>query len=141
MKINISLADSDEPCETNPILSQARARIIWGEEASSVRSYLISSGIDGELADAKIRQYLKERNAAIRTAGLKKIVVGGLLFVVSGVICLVGVTSSRHLATYAAYKGIATIGAVGCYGFCKLINGIIYLAHPQFERESVSEME
>ena len=58
MKINISRAPDDERVETTPILSEARARIIWGEHALSVRDYLISRGIERGAADLKIAQFL-----------------------------------------------------------------------------------
>jgi hypothetical protein len=39
------------------IISEARARIIWGESSSSVRYFLISNGISDSIADARLKEF------------------------------------------------------------------------------------
>jgi hypothetical protein len=140
MKINISRAPDDERVETSPILSEARARIIWGEHALSVRDYLISRGIERGAADLKIAQFLKERNSVIRKLAIKKILLGGLLLAVAVSFVLYCTLDPKFGWTSRTVRGVAVFCAVGFYGFCKLINGIIYLAGPQCEKESITEL-
>jgi hypothetical protein len=140
MKINLSLADSDEPVESNPVLSEARGRIIWGEETESVRDYLISKGIEREKAVLKIAQFQAERNSAIRKTAIKKVALGGLLFGMAVILLLFCTTNSRFTWNGRAAKGLAGVGLAGCYGFYLLVNGIIYLVRPQCEKESISDM-
>ena len=140
MKINFSLAGSDEPVESNPVLSEARARIIWGEETISVRAYLISQGIEPETIALKIAQFLAERNCAIRKTAIKKIAIGGLLIGFAVIVLLYSVTNPRFSWTGRSIKGLACVCLGGCYGFYLLVNGIIYLVRPQCEKESISEM-
>jgi hypothetical protein len=79
MKFSISLTGSKEPTEPNTILSEARAKIIWGESPSSVRDDLISHGLSSAEADAKIKEFKVERNATIRKVGLKSTIIGAVL--------------------------------------------------------------
>ncbi len=140
MKINISRAPDDERIETSPIISEARARIIWGEQALSVRDYLISSGIEREVADLKIAQFRTERNSVIRKLAIKKILVGGLLLAIAVSFVLFYTLKPKFAWTSRTARGLAVICAAGFYGFCKLTNGIIYLARPQCEKESITEL-
>ena len=140
MKINFTLAESDEPVESNPILSEARARIIWGESAASVHGYLITNGIAREMAGLKIREFLAERNRVIRRNAIKKIVLGGGLFAAAVLFVLHAATNRNFSWSERTAKGVAVICLVGIYGFCKLINGIIYLVRPQCETESITEI-
>jgi hypothetical protein len=43
-------------------ISEARARIIWGEPSASVREFLVSNGVSGWVADAKLKEFELERN-------------------------------------------------------------------------------
>jgi hypothetical protein len=140
MKINISREPDDERVETSPILSEARARIIWGEQALTVRDYLISSGIERGSADLKIAQFLAERNSAIRKLAINKILLGGLLLALAVSFVLYCTLKPKFVLTSRTAQGLALICAAGFYGFCKLINGIIYLARPQCETESITEL-
>ena len=140
MKINFSLAGSDEPVESNPVLSEARARIIWGEEAVSVREYLTSKGIEPKTAALKIAQFLAERNSAIRKTAIKKVAIGGMLVGLAVTVLLYCATNPRFMWTARAVKRLAVVCLAGCYGFYLLVNGIIYLVRPQCEKESISDM-
>jgi hypothetical protein len=138
MKINISRAPDDERIETSPIISEARARIIWGEQDLSVRD--ISRGIEREVADLKIAQFRMERNSVIRKLAIKKILVGGLLLAIAVSFVLFYTLKPKFAWTSRTARGLAVICAAGFYGFCKLTNGIIYLARPQCEKESITEL-
>jgi hypothetical protein len=44
------------------IISEARAKIIWGEESSAVREFLISNGVSVRVAEAKLKEFERERS-------------------------------------------------------------------------------
>jgi hypothetical protein len=140
IKFNISLTGSKEPTEPNTILSEARAKIIWGEPPSSVRDYLVSHGLSSAEADAKIKEFNVERNATIRKVGLKNTIMGAALVLVTGWICYVYCKNPKFDWNRYALRNIATIVLVGLYGCWKLINGIIYLVWPQSEDKSITEI-
>jgi hypothetical protein len=140
MKFSISLTGSKEPTEPNTILSEARAKIIWGESPSSVRDDLISHGLSSAEADAKTKEFKVERNATIRKVGLKSTIVGAALLLVTGGICYVYFKNPKFNWNRYALRSIATIVLVGLYGCWKLFNGIIYLVRPQSEDKSITEI-
>lgn len=139
MKFNITFTEPEEPKEPNSILTEARAKIIWGEPASSVRSFLVSNGMSDADTDAKIKEFVEERNVVIRKIGIKNILIGLLLLVASGI----GFYSvTQHVpTTYYQAKGFAVIVIAAFYGLWKLINGIFRLVRPQSEEESITEIE
>jgi len=144
MKLKITFASPGEPEEPNSLLTEARANIIWGEPASSVRSFLISGGMSETDADAKIKDFIAERNTAIRRSAIKNILIGVILIGASA-ITLYGF--SRHGPgdlTYSLRGRGASFGFAmfaGIYGFWKLIKGVIDFARPQSEKESIPDME
>jgi hypothetical protein len=70
--------------ETKQLFFEARAKIIWGEPAAAVRSFLVASGISEAEAEARIKEFLIERNVEIRKIGLKKVLIGFAILAVSG---------------------------------------------------------
>jgi len=48
-------------------ISEARARIIWGEPSLTVRDFLISNGVSDLVADAKVEEFMLERNRELRS--------------------------------------------------------------------------
>jgi hypothetical protein len=140
MKFNISLTGPKEPTEPTTILSEARAKIIWGESPASVRDDLVSHGLSSAEADAKIKEFKAERNATIRKVGLKSTIVGTVLVLATGWICYVCFKNSKFQWNRYAVRNIATIVLVGLYGCWKLFNGIIYLVRPQSEDKSITEI-
>lgn len=126
-------------------ISQARAKIIWGEPTSSVRSFLISNGITDIEADAKIKELNQERNSEIRRIGVKKTLIGAALTLGAGMFFFFSVRHTHLDAmSFRAARGYVlmalVIAIVGFYGLSKLIDGIIYLARPQSIEKSISEM-
>ena len=125
-------------------ITEARARIIWGEASSSVRGFLVSNGIPDAAADTKIREFIAERSAEIRRLGIRSIFIGVTLVVASG--CLVAYWVAAYGAsiligwqfTRAAFTILVLIGL---YGVWKLLRGVIYLVTPQSEHKSIPDIE
>src|SRR5437588_12551549 len=64
---------------TDDLIVEARARIIWADEPASVRYFLTSNGMAAAEADAKIEELTLERNAEIRTLGIRDVLIGVVL--------------------------------------------------------------
>jgi hypothetical protein len=112
------------------LISEARARIIWGEPHEAVCEFLTSNGVSAMEAAARIQAFKRERNAEIRGRGLQSTLIGIALLVVTSILL------------YLAFGGpefggdihsLAFCLAAGCYGLWKLTTGIIYLLRPQAE--------
>jgi hypothetical protein len=84
--------------QREPVLIEARAKIIWGEPEADVRSFLLSNGVSDADAAMAVQGYIAERNAEIRKIGIRKIVIGG------------GMAISMALLFYREYKHQFDIG-------------------------------
>ena len=60
----------------NDLIVEARARITWGEEADSVRLFLISNGMSEDEANALINDLTLDRHLEIRKLGIKDVFIG-----------------------------------------------------------------
>lgn len=127
------------------LISEARAKIIWGDPASSVHDFLTANGISDLDADAAIDQFHAERNTEIRTIGIKKIFIGVALTIGAGIFFFLSFKHAdmdkMNSTSARAFMGTALVIAIGgFYGFWKLIDGVIYLVRPQSEDKSISEI-
>jgi hypothetical protein len=128
--------------DTEKLITEARANIIWGEDAESVRDFLTSNGMSGPEADEQIKAFNHERNLEIRKKGIKDTLIGAGLMAVSGGLIYLMLTASEmpHSSTSSGKAlGVLMLGAG--YGLWKLTNGIIYLVRPQSEHQSITELE
>jgi len=123
------------------LISEARAKIIWGESSSSVRAYLITNAISETDADAAIREFNQERNAEIRRRGIKNILIGLPLVVAAGIpLCLIYRSPSDGSFKIGTGKLVGLLCLAGFYGLWKLVNGIFNLVRPQSEEGSISDI-
>lgn len=123
--------------KTDNLISEARAKIIWGDSPESVRAFLVVGGMPEDEADEWIDQFKSERYAEIRAGALKKTVIGGVLVLGVGILFLAALQSP---VTSGAIKGLVVAGAVGLYGIWQLIDGIITLVRPQTEERSIPDL-
>jgi hypothetical protein len=121
------------------IIAEARARIIWGESALTVREFLISSGVSTEVAQAKVAEFEFERSRELRRIGLRNVLIGGVLTGTASITLYLafGVAS----ATSGIIKALAVVLLAGLYGLWKLLKGIAHLIRPQTEQRSVPDIE
>ncbi len=130
------------------IVSEARARIIWGESFSSVRAFLVSNGVSDADADAKILEFVLERNREIRSIGIRSILLGVLLAgSAGGVLCWIatwilppGAAKVYGLGGRSIIAGIIVLGAIALYGLWRLVRGVVYLVRPQSEHKSIPDI-
>lgn len=127
------------------LISEARARIMWGEPSSSVRSFLTANGITEFDADAAINEFNAERNSEIRKIGLKWTLIGAALIVGASIFfywSLLHVDIDKMNSRSA--RGFVMIAIViaggGLYGLSKMIDGVRELVRPQSEEKSISEL-
>ena len=129
--------------DLDKLITEARARIIWGEEISSVHDFLISNGMSELDANAKIQEFNLERIREIRGIGLRNLLTGAALMLGSGIIIYLffnyGHSHHRAGTGYARSLGLPVVAAF--YGFWKLMKGIFYLLRPQSGHESIPDIE
>ena len=112
--------------------TEARAKISWGDSQDDVIKYLMIQGFSAPEASALVRELFKERLAALRVKGVRKIVMGvGLMFVPV-------VAWSAHVAMISL-KLMGGAIAVGLWGCWLVLNGIIMLVAPKLESGDVAE--
>jgi len=130
------------------IVSEARARIIWGESFSSVRAFLVSNGVSDAEADAKIQEFVLERNREIRSIGIRSVLVGGLLagsaggglYWIATWILPPGAAGVYGLGRRNIITGVIVLAAIDLYGLWRLVKGIVYLVRPQSEHKSIPDI-
>jgi hypothetical protein len=117
------------------IISEARARIIWGEPSSSVRNFLTSNGIPAADAEAKIKGFYLERGGEIRKIGVRNLLIG---LVVMGI--APGILYDISFEMGHLTRSILCSLPFVVYGAWKLVIGAIYLIRPQLVKKSISDI-
>jgi hypothetical protein len=124
------------------LFTQARAKIIWGVSAASVREYLLSHDIPAAEADTALEALIAERHAEIRKRGIREICLGALILL-GAAACLLSLPEHGELDNHRARQGYVTaaimIGLGGLYGLHKLINGVFHVVSPKSESGSLSD--
>lgn len=119
---------------TDQAISEARARIIWGESPASVRVFLVSSGIESVVADTKLEEFGLERNRELRRIGIRSILIGILVTGISAIPIFIAL----HLHTFNRALAVVMLGIL--YGVWKLAIGSIYLICPQLVHKSIPDI-
>ena len=110
---------------------EARAKISWGDSPEEVTKYLMLQGFSAVEARDLVQVMFKERLAAVRMNGIRKIMIGAGLICVSVIgFFVLGRVSIKLMA-------IAIFG--GLYGAWLGINGILMIAAPKLESGDVAE--
>ena len=120
------------------IISEARARVIWGEPLLNVRDFLISNGISAAIAEGKIKEFDLERSRELRRMGLRNVLIGGTLVGAAGVTLYLSVAIAS--AGSGIVRALAVVIMAGIYGLWKLVKGIVYLVRPQSEHRSIPDI-
>lgn len=111
---------------------EARAKISWGDSTDDVTKYLMLQGFSVPEATALVQVLFKERLAALRVKGIRKIVAG------FGLMCVPVIAWTAHLAMISLKLMGGAIG-VGLWGCWLVLNGIIMLVAPKMESGDVAE--
>lgn len=113
---------------------EARAKMSWGDSPDAVTKYLMLQGFSVPEAQEVVAVLYKERLAAVRVAGIKKIVSGIALMLVPVITFLFFLYLRMMLV-----RVMAIAVAVGLWGVWRLINGLIALLMPKMESGDVAE--
>jgi hypothetical protein len=127
------------------LISEARAKIIWGESSSSVHNFLAENGITKLDADEAIKECVAERNLEIRKIGIRRTLVGGGLTIGAGIFFYWSHQNvdfeKMSFRGARGFVGMAILIALaGLYGFGKLVDGFKDLVRPQSEEKSISDI-
>lgn len=123
------------------LIVEARARITWGDDPSSVRYFLTSNGMSVADAEAKMKEFSLERSAEIRGLGIRNILIGAALTGGAGIFFyLLFARSHIPRVNVRSAKGYGFLFLLAFYGLWKLVNGIIYLVRPKSEPGSIPDL-
>ena len=95
-------------------ISEARARIIWGEPSPNVRDFLITNGVSDLVVDAKLKEFELERNRELRGIGLRNVMIGIVLAGAAGITLYL--TLPIASAASGIIKALAVVLLAGLYG-------------------------
>jgi hypothetical protein len=119
------------------VITEARARIIWGEAPNSVRQFLISNSISSTDADSIIEGFILEKNAGLRRDGIREILSGTVLLGASGGVLLWILLVAGLQDTIVLFgRGGIILACIGSYGAWRLVRGVILLAGSATRRKS-----
>lgn len=129
--------------QRDTLITEARAKIIWGEPSSSVRYFLISNGMSVDDADAVMRQFLEERASEIRKTGIRDMIIGAVCIIASGFVFYRSFVERFSGTNVFAPDIEAAAGAtpVVLFGIWRFVRGCIYLVRPQSDTKSLAETE
>ncbi|HWW03254.1 MAG TPA: hypothetical protein VNZ64_26365 [Candidatus Acidoferrum sp.] len=124
--------------DADKFMTEARARIVWGEPSSSVRDFLISNGVSDLVADAKLKEFELERRRELRGIGLRNLLIGIVLTGCAGITLYMALRMAS--ASSGIIKALALVLLAGMYGLWKLVKGVVYLVRPQSEHKSIPDI-
>lgn len=125
------------------VITEARARIIWGEPFPSVHDFLTANGVSDAVADDKLAEFVLERSRELRRIGLRDLLVGIVLTSASGITLYLALSLHWLGGSWLAYGSLKVEGLVflaGVYGLWKIGRGVIYLVRPQSESKSIPDI-
>jgi hypothetical protein len=112
--------------------TEARAKISWGDSQDDVIKYLMLQGFGASEASELVQVLFKERLAALRVKGTKKILMG------FGLMCVPVAAWFAHLAMISLKLMGGAIG-VGLWGCWLVLTGSIMLVAPKMESGDVAD--
>ena len=114
--------------------TEARAKILWGEEPITVLAYLRSNGLTQDEAVELMEAFQAERRATVRGNAVKKIAIGGTLILVP-----IGAYFVLMTGPIMLIKSFALTVAVGLAGLWMLADGILKLVSPDSQKGDLAD--
>ena len=109
-----------------PLVIDARAKIIWGESPEKVLAFLQSKSVGDKDAFELIEELMKERADSIRDDGVKKAWVG-VLFVLAPIVYYF----VSMFIGYWSMKFFAALIVLGAVGLAKITSGLSMVLRPR----------
>ncbi len=120
---------------TESIIRDARAKVIWGEARQDVLDHLQRSGLGDKDANEILDVLFRERSADVRKTGIRKVVIGAFwIAVLIGYLAVAGLIGLIELKLLA----LAIVGAI--VGAWKVIEGIGMIIRPSSESGDLSNL-
>lgn len=114
--------------------TEARAKIMWGDTPEDVTKFLMMKGVPVHEAKALTETFFKDRAAATRGNGIRKIITG------FGMMCVPVIAFVIMKAIGIIFiKLLGIAGAVGLYGAWQFLDGIIKVVAPKMEHGDVAD--
>lgn len=120
--------------DRNQAEHEARAKAMWGDSREQVISYLMVQGFSVPEATELTTKLFQERTAAVRSNGIRKIIIGFGLMCVPVIALLIFL--SLHVLPLKLFG--ATV-VVGVYGFYLFVTGILMAVAPKSEKGDVAD--
>jgi len=114
-------------------MTEANARIVWGDEPPEVVLYLRTQGFDAADANNLVKGFVKERNADIRACGIRKTVIGALCLPVAGFCFYDAMNSTSAISAGGRGGGLSIAVGLALWGLWCVINGLCMLFSPKSE--------
>jgi len=120
--------------DRNQAEHEARAKAMWGDSKEQIISYLMIQGFSVPEASELATKLFKERTAAVRANGIRKIIIG------IGLMCVPVIALIFFLAIKLfLLKPFAAAVMVGLYGLWLVVNGLLMAIAPKSERGDVAD--
>jgi hypothetical protein len=120
--------------DRNQAEHEARAKAMWGDTKEQIVSYLMIQSFSAPEATELATKLFKERTAAVRSNGIRKIIIG------IGLMCVPVVAAIFFLAIgMFLLKPFAAAVMVGLWGAWLFINGLLMAIAPKSERGDVAD--
>ena len=120
--------------DRNQAEHEARAKAMWGDSKEQVIGYLMIQGFTLPEATELVTKLFKERTAAVRANGIRKIIIG------IGLMCvpIIGLVVFLSIGVIPL-KLFAVLIMIGLYGAWLVLNGILMAVAPKSERGDVAD--
>ena len=118
----------------NKAITEARCKIIWGDEPDSVKEFLKDESIPQEEADDVVRRLLDERHAAVRKNGIIKLSKAIVLLLILGALLYLMISAAKEYSAYRIHKvlgplvGLASVALL--WNLWKGIDAIFEILDP-----------
>jgi hypothetical protein len=123
------------------LVTEAKARIVWGEDPTSVRAFLITNGISAADADSTVQDLVTARAKEIRIRGIIGACTGAIVIAACTTYILYSLKHPSKVAITTRQQRLMFIaGFIGLYGIWKLMNGLGDLLHPKSNTQPMSDV-
>ena len=128
-----AVPDKGRPFES--LKTEARCKILWGEDPGGVRQWLVESGLGEMDTETVVREALSERSAEVRKEGGKSLALG-ILIALAGLGPILAILLSGH--TPVKLFGLLTLALL--FGLYKVVRGLELLLRGAKVSKSVTDL-
>lgn len=116
-------------------VTEARARIIWGNCVDEVREWLRAEGLDESDVELIVSKCTRERSTEVRKIGFRDMLIGLSLFLVGA-----GILLAQYFVGIISRNLFIISGLLGLFGLWRIIGGVEKLLNGSKMKGSLIEM-